>query len=495
MHNENQTLIQFFHWYYPVDGSLWNRLNAELENLKNLGITKIWIPPATKADGGSNSVGYDIYDLYDLGEFDQKGSIRTKYGTKEELLKAIENAHQLGIEVLADAVLNHKAGADEVETVTAVEVKPTDRNEILTEPYEIEAFTKFTFPGRQNKYSKFIWDRSCFSGVDYDNKNERSAIFSIRNPFGDDWEQVCSEENGNYDYLMYSDIEYRNPQVREEVKRWGEWMMEAQKIDGFRLDAVKHIPPDFLNDWIDYLREKKGPEVFFVGEYWENNIESLNHFMDCTEGRMNLFDAPLHYNFHIASTGGNQYDLRQIFDNSLTQINPTKSVTLVDNHDSQPLQALESPIENWFKPLAYALILLRVDGTPCIFYPDLYGAKYTDKGADGQDHEITLPKVEELEKLLSARQNYAYGDQYDYFDHDTCIGWTRLGIEEKEKSGLAVVISNGDSGSKAMEMGQDFAGKRFIDLMAKSKKEVVVNKSGWGEFLCEAGSVSVWVQV
>lgn len=270
--------------------------------------------------------------------------------------------------------------------------------------------------------------------------------------------------------------------------------MEAHKIDGFRLDAVKHIPPDFLNDWIDFLKDKKGQEVFFVGEYWENNVESLNHFMDCTEGRMNLFDAPLHYNFHIASTGGNQYDLRQIFDNSFTQINPTKSVTLVDNHDSQPLQALESPIESWFKPLAYALILLRVDGTPCVFYPDLYGAKYTDKGADGQDHEITLPKVDELEKLLSARKLYAYGDQYDYFDHDNCIGWTRLGIEEKEKSGLAVVLSNGESGSKAMEMGQNFAGKRFMDLMGKSKKEVVVNKSGWGEFLCEAGSVSVWVQ-
>ena len=43
------------------------------------------------------------------------------------------------------------------------------------------------------------------------------------------------------------------------------------------------------------------------------------------------------------------------------------------NHDTQPYQALEAPIEPFFKPLAYALILLRFDGYPCIFYGDLYG--------------------------------------------------------------------------------------------------------------------------
>ena len=44
----------------------------------------------------------------------------------------------------------------------------------------------------------------------------------------------------------------------------------------------------------------------------------------------------------------------------------------MDNHDSEPGQALESFIENWFKPLAYALILLRKGGLPCVFYGDYY---------------------------------------------------------------------------------------------------------------------------
>ncbi len=54
-------------------------------------------------------------------------------------------------------------------------------------------------------------------------------------------------------------------------------------------------------------------------------------------------------------------------------------MTLVTNHDTQPLQALEAPVEPWFKPLAYALILLRENGVPSVF-ADLFGASYEDTG-------------------------------------------------------------------------------------------------------------------
>lgn len=66
--------------------------------------------------------GYDIYDLYDLGEFDQKGSTRTKWGTKEELLALSKKGEELGIGLYWDAVLNHKAAADKKEKVKVVEV-------------------------------------------------------------------------------------------------------------------------------------------------------------------------------------------------------------------------------------------------------------------------------------------------------------------------------------------------------------------------------------
>jgi len=65
------------------------------------------VAPPTKADG-TNSVGYDIYDAYDLGEFNQKGGEATAYGTKFELLDLIKTAQAKGIVSYIDAVLNHR---------------------------------------------------------------------------------------------------------------------------------------------------------------------------------------------------------------------------------------------------------------------------------------------------------------------------------------------------------------------------------------------------
>ena len=107
------------------------------------------------------------YDLYDLGEFDQKGSVRTKYGTRQEYLEAIDAVHENGMQVIVDIVLNHKAGGDDFEKIKVIKVDPDDRRKVISEPMEIEAYTKFTFPGRNKKYSNFEWNYMCFTGVDY----------------------------------------------------------------------------------------------------------------------------------------------------------------------------------------------------------------------------------------------------------------------------------------------------------------------------------------
>jgi alpha-amylase len=83
----------------------------------------IWLPPGSKAAHATGN-GYDAYDLWDLGEFDQKGTRRTKWGTKEELLELSRVAKQHGIGLMWDAVLNHKAAADGVEDVMAVKCDP-----------------------------------------------------------------------------------------------------------------------------------------------------------------------------------------------------------------------------------------------------------------------------------------------------------------------------------------------------------------------------------
>jgi alpha-amylase len=85
--------------------------------------------------------------------------------------------------------------------------------------------------------------------------------------------------------------------------------------------------------------------------------------------QVTLFDAALQLRFHQASKAGGDFDLRTIFDGTLVAARPDHAVTLVDNHDTQPLQALEAPVEPWFKPLAYALILLREGGRPACSTP------------------------------------------------------------------------------------------------------------------------------
>lgn len=150
--------------------------------------------------------------------------------------------------------------------------------------------------------------------------------------------------------------------------------------------------------------------------------------------------------FHEASRQGRDYDMSQIFSGTLVEADPFHTVTLVTNHDTQPLQALEAPVEAWFKPLAYALILLRENGVPSVFYADLFGASYEDTGGDGETYAIEMPVIEQLHELIDARQRFAHGVQTLWFDHPNCIAFSRSGTEDDP--GCVVVLSNGDDGEK-----------------------------------------------
>ena len=79
MSNTNETMIQFFEWYIPSNGLFWQNVANEAKYLSDIGINSVWLPPAYKGTGGKDDVGYGVYDLYDLGEFDQKGSIEKNH--------------------------------------------------------------------------------------------------------------------------------------------------------------------------------------------------------------------------------------------------------------------------------------------------------------------------------------------------------------------------------------------------------------------------------
>ena len=104
MPERNGVMMQFFHWYSPADGNLWADVALKATELAAAGIDALWLPPASKAQDGAAGVGYGVYDLYDRGEFDQKGSVRTKYGTRDAYLSAVKTLQAAGVHVYADIV-------------------------------------------------------------------------------------------------------------------------------------------------------------------------------------------------------------------------------------------------------------------------------------------------------------------------------------------------------------------------------------------------------
>lgn len=477
----NDTMMQYFEWYLPSDSTLWNKLTKESKHLENIGVTHLWLPPAYKGAGGKDDVGYGVYDLYDLGEFHQKGAIPTKYGTKEEYIEAIKILHSNNIKVLADVVLNHKMGADETEEVLAVQDDSSNRNVSLTEAKNIRVWTKYTFPGRGDAYSSFKWNWTHFHGIDWDENTGTAAIYKF---YGKHWDEDVDKENGNYDYLMGADIDLNNVDVVKELKNWGKWYLKTTLVDGFRLDAVKHIRAEFYPEWLWEMGKDTEKRLFAVGEYWSSNIDVINEYIKKTNGCMSLFDVPLHYNLYRASVSNGEFNMSHIFDGTIVGSNPSKAVTFVDNHDTEPGQALESWILDWFKPLAYALILLRKDGFPCVFYGDYYGIP---------EKQVSSKKPM-LDLFMKIRKYFAYGEQIDYLYDKNVIGFTRLGDYDHPNSGLAVVMSDSYGGCIQMNVGKKLANTIFYDCTGNMTEPVYVDNDGNGIFYCKDGSVSVWIK-
>lgn len=299
---------------------------------------------------------------------------------------------------------------------------------------------------------------------------------------------------------MGSDLDYSHPEVEADVLAWGKWIAETIPLKGMRFDAIKHYSEDFLRTFIKMMDETFKREWFFVGEFWKDSLDDMTQYLERMGRKFSLFDAPLVYNFSEISQAEGA-DMRKVFDNTLVQAMPINAVvcnpptqhvdvlnlhqTLVMNHDTQPYQALEVRISDWFKPLAYSLILLRNEGYPCIWYGDLYGVS--------GEHPLPPSCGSALPRLALARKLYSYGKQADYFDYATCLGWVRYGTHDRP-AGCAVVLSNAGAGEKRMHVGEMHAGERWTDVLGWAQGEVVIGDDGFATFQCGQCSVSVWVR-
>ncbi len=471
--NKNETVLQAFYWEmgtedylknYPEEKNLWLLLAQKAPELSEVGFTTIWLPPANKAMGGESDVGYATYDLWDLGEFNQKGTTRTKYGTKKELESAIAALHNEGIKVYYDAVLNHRMGADRTENVKLSDKSPNKPNQTIS------AWTVFNFPGRNNKYSKMKWNWQHFDGTDW---NGKVYLFE-----GKTWDETPY----GFDYLMGADVDYENPEVQKDVTDWGKWIINDIGFDGFRLDAVKHIDYRFINQFINDVQKSSSKDLFFVGEAWIEDINTLVKFLDTVNNDdLKVFDFPLRRSFEDMINGT---DMRTLQYTGLVNKEGYKNraVTFVDNHDTNRGEDKRGIYKRKYQ--AYAYILTREHGIPVVYWKDYY--IYNMKN--------------ELDKLLEVRKYFAYGPGYEVDNNDEDVySYVREGLEEVEGDGLVLMISDGESGeiiSKRINSRQP--NTTFYDYTGHVQGKIITDERGYGDFKVrksENEGWSVWVPV
>ncbi len=449
----NGVMMQGFYWDVPISntaGSWWQNLTSKATELQAAGITAIWIPPAYKG-GSVFDVGYGVYDRYDLGEFNQKGTVSTRYGTLAQLQSTITAFHGKNIQVYEDMVMNHMTSADYTEN---------RNNENI--------YTGFSFTGRNNMYSAYKWNATLFSGY-----QRGDGSWNQWQP----WDFSTYNNGDAYDNLLGCEIKYNNGvgnnSAATETINWGSWITTKLNLDGYRLDATKHIYTPFINNWLDAVKLNGR---FAVGEAWFNNVQWLQNYAAATGGRLSLFDVPLHYAFVNMSNGNGAWDMRGLAFAGFTEVNGALSVSFVDNHDTDsPSGGLRSPVVN-LKMLAYAYILSRDKGYPCIFYRD-----YFEYGLGAY-----------IKKLIDIRKANAYGAGFEYTNINDADVYVYARTGDATHNGMLLMLNDGGNAS-TKGITTPFKNKTLTDKTGNRAGTVTTDANGFGNFSVNARSYSTWV--
>lgn len=199
-----------------------------------------------------------------------------------------------------------------------------DRNIVTSKPQSISGWVGFHFPGREGKYSTMKYHHRHFNGVDWDESRKQQAIYKITKP-RKYWATDVSDEHGNYDFLMFANLDHTHPEVRADIFKWAEWIGSELPISGMRIDAAKHFSAAFQKQFVDHLRNTVGADYFIVGEYWRGDVRHLLNYLKVMGYGVSLFDVPLLGRFAVTSkTEGS--DLRKIFRGTLVEQSPAHAV-------------------------------------------------------------------------------------------------------------------------------------------------------------------------
>jgi glycosidase len=304
-------------------------LTAKLDYVKGLGVNCIWLMPITQSPSYH---GYDTTDFY---------TINKDYGTNDDFKKFRQEARSRGIAVLMDLVVNHTSNRH---------------------PWFIESQNP-----NSPKRTWYIW-----------NKTEPE----YRGPWGD---QAWWELNGEYYYGMFSkempDLNYRNPEVTKEMYNITRFWLSEMGVDGFRVDAVKHLVENqrvqlntpetwaWLREWRKFYKGIN-PNAWTVGEINQNgaSFEMQGYYPDQLDS---------YFEFGIATKilrsvnrGSATYILEGV--NYANQNWPFQQwSSFLTNHDQERVMGLL--LGNVEKMKLASAALFTVPGVPFVYYGEEIG--------------------------------------------------------------------------------------------------------------------------
>lgn len=318
-----------------------NGLTARLDYLKELGVGGIWLMPIMP------SPTYHKYDVVDYKAVDPE------YGTQADFQKLVKEAHKRDIRILVDLIVNH-TGSDHPWFKSAIEGKES--------PYR-----DYYVWANKDSVREQISKKS--TSLDSDNITQ--------------WHAVHGDTLGEHYYGFFwggmPDLNLDNPKVRQEFVEIGNYWLGEMNVDGFRLDAAKHIfptdrPADNHSFWVWFRKEmqKIKPDVYLVGEVW-SKAEDVAPYL---KGLPALFNFDMGYAItKVVKAGVDTIGLidtyKTINDYYIKNTNEFIDATFLKNHDQNRI--LSELDGNQDKARVAAGILFTLPGTPYIYYGEEIG--------------------------------------------------------------------------------------------------------------------------
>ncbi len=257
----------------------WTQLTQKMPEIAEAGYDSLWLPNPAKGNSGTYSYGYDIFDPFDLGGTNQQGTVATRWGTQAQLIQMVQTAHRFGIRVYFDNVMNHRSS-----TVPGYPGSGTATNYypgLVPQDFHLQVVSG----GYQNWSSVSDWCSvenvennpllglcdlaqepgtvNWNFGTNYGNTITKPVFIrfpsrpdlymdtngaSLGSGQGTGWPSA----NGYGPVNGWRPFDGNGQPVAEDVStylcRAVAWTLYTTKCDGFRLDAVKHVPVNFFGN-------------------------------------------------------------------------------------------------------------------------------------------------------------------------------------------------------------------------------------------------------